>query len=364
MPSHLETDLCHAKIENQKLIGKISKLQFDLRQREESVYELVHRTQELAEKLNDKTTENNRLNRKLLASLNAQSDIKSRFIESLKKLKDSRFMLKLSFEVSAKLRNAVEGIIGSFDSGVIYDLSKLENLNKKLKNNEFKFVLGALDYTAALNTLEKSELKNLGQLTKVYEGAFFRLKPIQISKFQLSNLNSPEVDNSMQNSKNDSLPIHISLLKNYMHAPKRQTTLSCFRSMGAQAQKSKNKNLYSPQKLEEGNLSVNNSDEASIENHLRTTKFESVTSPIDHQLTSKPTTECVEGFDFLSFLAMPAMLSPRKELAGDESQLQANRILANKVLMRREIRSPVLSYKFLNDGTALSYLFSNKVVFE
>lgn len=359
----LEKDLYHARAENESLTNQLNQLQTELRKRENSVYDLVNRTKELAEKLNDKTTENSRLNRKLLASLTAQSDIKSRFIESLKKLKECRFMLRLSFDVSVKIRNALDGVISSFDSGELYDLSKLQNLNRKLRNNDFKFTLGAQDHTAALNMLEKSELRNLDQLTKIYESTFGKLKPIQISKFQLPNLNSPDVESSIQNSKNDSMSINISLLKNYIHAPKAKTTPSCFQQFDLNTQRRKKKCLDSPLNMKEGTLSVNESDEASIENQLGTTKFESEISPIEHQMTSKPTTEGItEGFGFLSSMAMPGILSPKKMLMIEESQVHSQGDLAHKAFLRREIRSPVLSYKFLNDGTALSYLFSNKVV--
>jgi hypothetical protein len=224
----LEIDLYHFRAENESLVKQIAELQSQLQNRECSVYELVLRTKELAEKLNDATTENSRLNKRLLNSLSVHADIKSRFIESLRKLKDCRGMLRMSLEVSVKLRNAIEAIVTSFDSGDAFDFFTLENVNRRLRANDFKFVMGVKDYTTSLNLVEKSEVRNISQLMDTYQNALAKLKPIQISQFHLPNLNSPDIESSIQNSRNESRSINISLLKNYMHAPKARKTPSCF----------------------------------------------------------------------------------------------------------------------------------------
>jgi hypothetical protein len=360
----LENDSFNLRSENENLKNQIGQLQTELRKRETSVYELVNRTHDLSEKLNDKTTENNRLNKKILSALSTQTDLKSRFIESLKKLKNCRNMLKLSLEVTTKYSSALTSVIKSLRSGDLFDLDQLQAIFKKLKNNDFKFSMGTQDYMEALKLIDRSELKNLDELKATYQATFNNLQTFHLFDSRSGDEKTEHSHVSLPHAKMDSSYMNISLMHNTKNFDKALTSISNYHPCKCHLEMKKSSTLKSAGDQNEGLLSINESDDPSIENDLPPANgIKPHLSPING---SKQTKLNVDQIDE-SFHLIASNNTIGRKVASTIEAIKNTRadpgdLSHSPHSLKNEIKRQTISYAFFKQDSVLSYLFVNHLV--
>jgi hypothetical protein len=346
--------------ENDDLRNQIVSLQADLRKRETSVYELVNRSHDLAAKLNDKTTENNRINKKLLSTVTAHAELKSRFIESLKKLKSCRTMLKLSFEKNYRYGSSIEGILMSFQSGQSFNFDKLQSIFKKLKNNDFKFSMGSQDYSEALNLLERGELKNFENLKEIYLDTLKQIKFVSAGLYPLSNekldhsqsLHHPRLESSMNTS----------LIHNFNNFDKNLSSISGMHTCSCNQNLQKIPSIK-PALNENGLLSIDENDDPSIESNgngtlvKRKSMIGSITNVNGNILNGKPADQ---SFHFIGSTTAEMHKPSVNGQNWDQTPIlkpQVQNYLGQLQDFKKQLKQPNLSFRFLKEKSILTQIF-------
>ena len=357
----LENDSFSLRCENEKLKSQVNQLQNELRKREASVYELVNRTHDLAEKLNDKTTENNRLNKKILSALSTQADLKSRFIESLKKLKNCRTMFKLSLEVTVKFSTALTSIVNSLRSGELFNMDQLQAIFKKLKNNDFKFSMGTQDYMESLKLIERSELKHLDDLKASYQIVFNNLQTFHLFESRSGDEKTEHSHVSLPHAKMDSSYLNISLMHHNKHFEKAPTSISGFHPCNCHLEMKKSAPLESMDKKDETLLNIHESDDPSIEDNLPMTKtLKSQLSPVRATKENEVNTN---NFDEgLQLMTSYNNISKRGSSTFQAIPIKRNELSEQPPSLKFELKRQSISFVFLKEISAWSYMFANQFV--